>query len=382
MLKTIPQYLSAMSDTYGLTKTIGVIDICTKSNGSPDFRVGNNSIIFHIRHHGVEKMLKCYTRKKQNLRRIYGEKCLREELYIHSDSLHGEWVDVILDDWIEGETLQNVIIKNRGNPATIKSLAEKFDSLAVALLAENWAHGDLKPENIIVTPSGELHLIDFDAVFLPEFTGERSEEIGTASFQHPMRDTEYFDKSIDDYPIALISTALHALALDPSLAERHEIEERLLFHPNELIKGCQALEEVIELFAINGDVLHYHIARLLKSLTPRLFRLKEFLTYATRREGYQAGHSTEIPEIDYDKGLCGYRLGEKFVIPPLYNNGFDFSEGLAAVCIGRHWHYIDLQGNIVLRCPQYEAVKPFHNGVAVVVENGTRKFINRKGEII
>ena len=83
MLKTIPQYLSAMSDTYGLTKTLGVIDIYTTHNGAPWFAIGNNSVIFRIKHEGRDKMLKCYTRDKRNLRRIYGDKCLRVELYIH-----------------------------------------------------------------------------------------------------------------------------------------------------------------------------------------------------------------------------------------------------------------------------------------------------------
>ena len=50
-------------------------------------------------------MLKCYTRPKRNLREIYGQRCLHDELYIHTDRRHGQWVDVVLDEWIEGETL-------------------------------------------------------------------------------------------------------------------------------------------------------------------------------------------------------------------------------------------------------------------------------------
>ncbi len=372
-----------MSDTYGLTRSIGVIDICTKPNGDSWFIVGNNSIIFRIRHQGRDKMLKCYTRDKQNLRRIYGEKCLREELYIHSDYRHGEWVDVVLDDWIEGETLHQTILNNLDKPVVLQSLAEKFDRLALELLRKEWAHGDLKPENIMVTPEGELRLIDFDAVFRPEFEGEQSDEIGTAAYQHPARNSSYFDKSIDDYPIALISTALHALSLDPSLAERYQVDEVLLLHPRDIINHkSSALDEILTLFARRGEAVAYRVARLLDSVTPRLFGLQRLLEYATSRPCTEEIEMPEPPELDHHNGLWGFRRGEQFVIPPIYDRGLDFREDLAAVCIGGRWHYIDRRGVVALCCPQYEAVKSFRNGEAVVVENGVRVIINREGVVI
>lgn len=381
MLKTIPQYLSTMSDTFGLTKTLGVIDVCCDANGRLKFHVGNNSVIFKIRNNGREQMLKCYTRNKHNLRRIYGDRCLHDELFVHSDYSHGEWVDVVLDDWIEGHTLYRAIVNNLHNPDKIKSLAEKFDRLAYQLLNETWAHGDLKPDNIIVTPDEELRLIDFDAMFKPEFTGEKSEEIGTATFQHPARNINYFDKSIDDYPIALISTALHALSLDPTLAERYNIHDELLFHPKELVYGKpEALDEVLQLFAREGMAPQYCIARLLRSVTPKLVSLQQYMQYLTVKP--EVWWREEDLCLDRHNGLWGYRHNEQFAIPPIYNGGFDFREGWAPVQLGEYWHYIDIAGRIVLKCPQFEAVKPFRNGEATVIENGVRKIINRQGEQI
>lgn len=384
MLKTIPQYLSAMSDTYGLTKTLGVIDICRAENGEPDYKVGNNSIIFRIRHEGRVKMLKCYTRNKQNTRRIYGEKCLHDELYIHSDCTHGEWVDVVLDDWIEGETLHRAIHANRGNAAALLSLAERFDRMALALLQKDWAHGDLKPENIIVTPSGEMRLIDFDAMFLPSFFGEQSEECGTAAFQHPSRSIDYFNKSIDDYPIALISTALHALASDPTLAERYDIDDILLFSPKELINGSSpAHREVLSLFASECKAVQYRIAKLLHYPTPQLHSLKRLLEYAVNSTvcniDTEQASRLSLENID---GYWGYCIGNRPIIPPVYDSGYEFHEGLAAVSVGDCQHYINAEGVPVLKCPQYEDIQSFRNGVAVVVENGIHKHINRNGEII
>ena len=349
MLKTVPQYLSAIIDTYGLTKTLGVIDVCRGANGELDYHVGNNSVIFRIRHNGGDKMLKCYTREKRNLRRIYGERCLHEELYIHSDSMHGEWVDVILDDWIEGMDLHRAILDNLHNPEALQALAEAFDEMALQLLHEEWAHGDLKPENIIVMPEGRMRLIDFDAMFLPEFAGEQSEECGTAAFQHPSRTADYFDKSIDDYPIALISTALHALAADGTLAERYDLEEMLLFAPKEIMAArSKAYTEVLELFAAKGMALQYRIAQMLSWRTPQLPPLLEWMSY--KRFGKETLHWESHEELlPAQRGIYwGYHRCGEFVIPPIYDLCFDFCNGEAVVCIGGYTHSINSQGTIVL----------------------------------
>ena len=66
-------------------------------------------------------------------------------------------------------------------------------------------------------------------------------------------------------------------------------------------------------------------------------------------------------------------------MPPLYDCGFDFTEGLAAVRLGATWHYIDGAGRPRISCPGCEAVKPFRNGRAPVVRSGRRLEIDREG---
>ena len=69
------------------------------------------------------------------------------------------------------------------------------------------------------------------------------------------------------------------------------------------------------------------------------------------------------------------RTAERVVVAPLYDNGFDFTEGLAAVQLGGTWHYIDTAGRTRLSCPGCAAVKPFRGGKAQVVRNGERQEI-------
>lgn len=379
MLFTVPQYIDTINDSRGLTRSLGTLDVCRDSDGRPFFIAGNSSVVFKIRHEGRTKMLKCYTRRKPNLRRIYGPRCLHDELYVYRADGRGMWTDVVLDDWLEGCTLRRAVAGCAGDGRALGMLAREFDRFALWLLRQEWAHGDLKPDNIIVDAEGRMHLIDFDAVFLPEFAGERSDETGTAAFQHPARTAELFDKSIDDYPAALISSALHALSADPTLADRFDTDDMLLFDPRDIAAGrCRALGEVLDIFARKCMAVSYRMAELLRSAAPQLPGLRPLLEYAAAEE-YAGG---EVPELAGSGGRWGYAAEGRFVIPPLYDYGFDFAEGLAAVRLGSRFHFIDTSGRPVIDCGECTAAKPFRNGQAEIVCGGKRLLIDRRGRII
>ena len=126
--------------------------------------------------------------------------------------------------------------------------------------------------------------------------------------------------------------------------------------------------------------VQYRIAQLLTAPTLRLFGLAELLAEAVREKpAARSGTETETPELFVENGLWGYRTPEQVVVPPLYDCGFDFTEGLAAVRLGATWHYIDGAGRPRISCPGCEAVKPFRNGRAPVVRGGRRLEIDREG---
>ncbi|WP_322180284.1 WG repeat-containing protein [Neglectibacter caecimuris] len=56
----------------------------------------------------------------------------------------------------------------------------------------------------------------------------------------------------------------------------------------------------------------------------------------------------------------------KELIPPNYDDVMDFSEGMAAVCIGEDWGFIDTTGQEVVP-PRYLDVKSFCDGLAIVL---------------
>lgn len=397
-MHTLRQYLLTLSDPEGLLRTLAGAEVCRDAQGRILYAAGNSAVVFRIRHRGQVRSLRCYLRPMRHLREIYRERFLERELYLYDTAGAGTWVDVVVGEWIEGETLSEAAERAAAERDTqrLQALAAAFDALAARLVSDDRAHGDLKPENIIVDAQGALRLIDFDAAYLPEFSGEQSPELGTAAYQHPARTAADFNAQLDDFPAALISTALHALALDPSLRARHAESDGMLFTPREILRGRDAAyREVMELFERRGMALQYRIARLLASPTPQLFGLAEFLAASVREAGaveagavevgaveagvVEAGTLPEPPELYVENGLWGYRTSERVVIPPRYDNGFDFSEGWAAVQLGRTWHFIDGSGRVCLSCPGCDSVKPFRNGCAQVVRNGRRMQIDRAG---
>lgn len=107
-------------------------------------------------------------------------------------------------------------------------------------------------------------------------------------------------------------------------------------------------------------------------------------TEAAAGDSGTAGRSTEVTvaegtELFVENGLWGFRTPQRIVVPPLYDCGFDFTEGLAAVRLGQTWHYIDGAGRTRISCPECEAVKPFRNGRARIIRGGRRREIDRTG---
>lgn len=95
--------------------------------------------------------------------------------------------------------------------------------------------------------------------------------------------------------------------------------------------------------------------------------------------------------IDY---LCGRAIqqptfniqGAKFVIPPIYDFGRDFSEGLAAVRLNNRWGFIDKTGKIVIPIEFNEGDAQFNtrfsDGLCAVRVGKDWGFIDHTGKIV
>ena len=381
MIAAVAQYIIAVKHLDVMSKVLHTRNIEPIYDDEMGNRlrcsIGNSVIVFEVMYEGRKMAMRVYMRSNRNLRAIYGDNYYPQELLVNASDTECCLADVVLCDWQEGVSLQAKIEELCHQPAKMQALSRMFEEFALSHLNERWAHGDIKPENIIVTNEG-LRLIDFDAVYLEGFTRADCVETGTRQYQHPLRESGEFGRDIDDYPIALIATALAAISLDETLGWSVAGCDNLLISPHRAIKGEDMMLARIEnLFAERGDVRHYRIAKLLRSQQMALPQLKSLLEHPAA-----SNCRAEELTLEYYNGYWGYALSGKFVIQPLYDIAFDFSEGLALVKVGDVWHFIDASGEVVITCGRGTGIKPFRSGVTRIVREDGVFEIRRDGEIV
>lgn len=143
---------------------------------------------------------------------------------------------VVWMEWAEGEPLASYVYRHRRDPATLHSLRAALHELAAHLAAHGMAHGDLQPGNMLVDERGQVRLIDYDGMFVPELRGMKSLQLGHENFQHPGRGVQHFDESLDFFPFCVLDLALKALSQRPSLWDATASDcETLLFRASDFL---------------------------------------------------------------------------------------------------------------------------------------------------
>ena len=126
---------------------------------------------------------------------------------------------VIDMDWVEGTTLLervDELCKQRAH-AALKDLTEQWLGIVTKMRQAGIAHGDLAGLNVMVRASGQLVLIDYDGVYIPEFAGLSQVLIGQVDYQHPQMAQRQFNEYMDDFSALVIYTALLVLSVRPDL---------------------------------------------------------------------------------------------------------------------------------------------------------------------
>lgn len=242
----ISEYLAAIQDAHDNLDKLNHLVPVLDEHGEPYRSSGAFAVVFKMKDEQTGKCyaLKCFTEEQEGRAEAYRQiaeelefvdspyitsvKYLEKELFVDSNCEDDEF-PVLLMDWIEGKTMETFIAENYTDSYEMSMLCYRFCKMAAWLRSQSFAHGDIKPDNIIVRPDGTLTLVDYDGMFVPAMKGQKSPTIGTKDFSHPLRTIDDFDETIDDFSLASIALSLKAISLDSSLLQSYGASDRLLF---------------------------------------------------------------------------------------------------------------------------------------------------------
>ena len=130
--------------------------------------------------------------------------------------------------WVKGCNIKDYIRRNLNNSEKLFRLAARFLKMVRTLHKASIAHGDLQHENIMVNSRGELVLIDYDSLFIPELKGVADEDIiaGKPDYQHPCRGkNKTANPKIDYFSEVVILLGILGLAKNRTLWEKYQVSD-------------------------------------------------------------------------------------------------------------------------------------------------------------
>ena len=317
----ISEYLAAIRDAHDnldkLSHLVPVLD----NYGEPYRSSGAFAVVFKMKDEQTGKCyaLKCFTEEQEGRAEAYRQiaeelefvnspyitfvKYLEKELFVDSNCEDNEF-PVLLMDWIEGETMEAYIADHYMDNYAMSMLCYRFCKMAAWLRSQPFAHGDIKPDNIMVRSDGTLTLVDYDGMFVPAMKGQKSPTIGTKDFSHPFRTIDDFDETIDDFALASIALSLKAISLNPSLLDEYGASDRLLFSAADYLdlsksKTMIALQGLLTDEETKTLLSMFLLASARKNLSMCSFRLFNVEKPKEEEEEW----STEVTEEDLENAV-------------------------------------------------------------------------------
>ena len=246
----ISEYVKAIQDAGDNLEKLAYLTPVLDDHGEPYRSSGAFAVVFKMQDKSTGKYyaLKCFTEEQEGRADAYRQiadeldmvdspyitsvKYMEKELFVDSQCEEDEF-PVLLMDWVDGETMETYIAANYHNQSAMSMLCYRFGKMAAWLRTQSFAHGDIKPDNIIVRPDGSLSLVDYDGMFVPSIKGCKSPTVGTKDFCHPLRTVDDFDETIDDFSLASIALSLKAISMNSTLLDTYGASDRLLFSEND-----------------------------------------------------------------------------------------------------------------------------------------------------
>ena len=355
----ISEYVKAIQDAGDNLDKLAYLSPVLDDHGEPYRSSGAFAVVFKMLDKSTGKYyaLKCFTEEQEGRADAYRQiadelgmvdslyitsvKYMEKELFVDSQCEENEF-PVLLMDWVDGETMEVYIAANYHNQSAMSMLCYRFGKMAAWLRTQSFAHGDIKPDNIIIRPDGSLVLVDYDGMFVPAMKGSKSPTVGTKDFCHPLRTVDDFDETIDDFSLASIALSLKAISMNSTLLDIYGASDRLLFSENDCrnpsnSKVISALQELMcdKDFCTLYSLFMLALARKELSLCSfKLFISEKPLLPQTIEDLSTKATEAELKEAFIDEwGVKYSKDGRKLLKAPSDLKGdFSFKEGTKIIC--------------------------------------------------
>ncbi|SHF76803.1 Protein kinase domain-containing protein [Flavobacterium segetis] len=167
-------------------------------NGNPFVYVGGFNMVFQLTHNSKKWAFRVWHVPMGENEHRY----LRISKYLASKKLpyfadfiydekgiliNGELVDTIRMEWLDGLLFKDYVEKNLTNSSALVLLSDNFLKMCEDLRYNQISHGDLQEGNILVTEKGDIKLVDYDSICIPEIEGQKELVTGLKGYQHPSR---------------------------------------------------------------------------------------------------------------------------------------------------------------------------------------------------
>ena len=355
----ISEYVRAIQDASSNLDKLAYLVPVLDDHGEPYRSSGAFAVVFKMKDEQTGKCyaLKCFTEEQEGRAEAYRQiadelefvdssyitsvKYLDKEIFVDSSCEEDEF-PVLLMDWIDGETMESYIAENYQDNYAMAMLCYRFCKMAAWLRSQPFAHGDIKPDNIMVRPDGNLSLVDYDGMFVPAMKGQKSPTIGTKDFSHPLRTVDDFNETIDDFALASIALSLKAISMNSTLLDTYGASDRLLFSESDYrtpssSKAISALQDLMcdKNFCTLYSLFMLALARKeLSACSCRLFIGEKPIPSQTIED-----LSTEITEDELKEAFIDER-GVKYSkdvrkllkVPQELRRGYSVKEGTRIIC--------------------------------------------------
>ena len=356
----ISEYVKVIQDAGDNLDKLAYLTPVLDDHGEPYRSSGAFAVVFKMQDKSTGKYyaLKCFTEEQQGRADAYRQiadeldlldspyitsvKYMEKELFVDSQCEEDEF-PVLLMDWVDGETMEAYIAANYQNQSAMSMLCYRLGKMAAWLRTQSFAHGDIKPDNIIVRPDGSLTLVDYDGMFVPSMKGSQSPTIGSKDFSHPLRTADDFDETIDDFSLASIALSLKAISMNSCLLDTYGASDRLLFSENDYrnpsnSKVISALQELMcdKDFCTLYSLFMLALAR--KELSACSFRLfigeKPNITPVMNENLSTTPTKEELKEAYVDEwGVKYSKDGRKLLkVPGELSGAYSVKEGTRIIC--------------------------------------------------